>query len=55
MKNWTEFRTVIDPNVKVVNLTTNQKYKFSVKALNEELTGPRRETDVIIIEDIKGS
>ena len=48
--SWTEFRTLSDTTVTVVNLS-NKKYKFSVKAKNEEKEGPAVETDVIDVKE----
>uniref|UniRef100_H2YLF2 Titin n=1 Tax=Ciona savignyi TaxID=51511 RepID=H2YLF2_CIOSA len=48
--NWSEYRTVSDTTVTVVNLA-NKKYKFQVKARNEELAGPPRETDVVDVKE----
>uniref|UniRef100_H2YFD5 Titin n=1 Tax=Ciona savignyi TaxID=51511 RepID=H2YFD5_CIOSA len=48
--NWSEYRTVSDTTVTAVNLA-NKKYKFQVKARNEELAGPPRETDVVDVKE----
>ena len=47
---WTEFRTVHDTSVTVVNLAS-KKYQFRVKAKNEELEGPAVETEVIDVKE----
>ena len=47
---WTEFRTVADTTVTVVNLSS-KKYQFRIKAKNEELEGPANETDVIDVKE----
>ena len=47
---WTEFRTVSDPSVTVINLSS-KKYQFRVKPKNEKLEGPASETDIIDVRD----
>ena len=47
---WTEFRTVTDTFAVVVNLAS-KKYRFRVKAKNEELEGPAVETDVVDVKE----
>lgn len=51
MEDWLLFRSVTEPKVTVVNLTTDLDYEFCVKAKNEECTGPGRETDPVTVQE----
>lgn len=45
----------MDTCATVVQLVSGKKYQFRVKAVNEELEGPPRETDIIEVKEPAGN